>query len=130
MKLKLVFALVCSLAIQTSIFSQQINTKKIQEQAEGYYAIEEYILALPFFEQLDSIAPNVAEYKYKLGVCYYHSHHQRKCLPYFVEAKSLYHHHDDLDFYIGRGHHLNHDFNIAIEHYDSFKAGLTDTNLL
>jgi len=132
MKPKLLLTFILYLVIQCSAISQSNKQLiNLQQQADDYYSLEEYMLALPIYEQLDSLFPNSSYFKYRLGMCYYNSHHKVKCLPYFLKAKEIGFIEPDINFYIGRGYHLNHEFDKALSFYKTFKAlPHTDTLLV
>jgi outer membrane protein OmpA-like peptidoglycan-associated protein len=105
--------------------AQNVKLKKLENEADGYFELEEYILALPLYEKLDSFNPGQGKYIYRIGVCYYNSDHKIKCLPYFLRCYELKYPEPNLDFLIARGFHLNHDFDEAIKYYINYKTSLT-----
>jgi outer membrane protein OmpA-like peptidoglycan-associated protein len=97
------------------------NLKKLEAEADDYFESEDYLLALPIYEKLDSLVPNQGKFIYRTGVCYFNSDHKKECLPYFLRCQELKYPQADLDFYIASGYHLNHDFDLAIKFYTSLK---------
>lgn len=91
-----------------------------------------YNEAIPFFEEAYAFNGNNAMLNFKLGVCYLHSQNKRRCLPYFEKAYLLDPQVDlDLNYYLGRGHHLNMNWDKAVDHYQQHadflrKEGLHD----
>src|SRR5690554_2624369 len=77
-------------------------------------------LALPFYESAYAFNPNNAELNYKLGVCYLHSPVKSKCLKYFEKSYSLNPAYDsyNIEYLIGRGNHLNENWDLAIAAYE------------
>jgi outer membrane protein OmpA-like peptidoglycan-associated protein len=114
--------------ISVYVDAQNVKPKKLEIEADGYYDLKDYLLAQHIYEKLDSLTPGQGKYLYRIGICYYNSHHKVKCLPYFLRCNELKYPEADLDFYIARGFHLNHDFDEAIKHYSTYKNSATITD--
>ncbi|HXA02697.1 MAG TPA: OmpA family protein [Cytophagaceae bacterium] len=126
--MKYLAAFVFLIFISAHADAQFVKQKKLEIEADGYYELKDYLLAQHIYEKLDSLNPGQGKYLYRIGVCYYNSHHKVKCLPYFLRCNELKYPEADLDFYIARGFHLNHDFDEAIKHYSTYKNSATITD--
>ena len=133
-----------SFAISASAQVSQRDLKSLSNSARkaldnGYY---EY--ALEMYELLDSLQPRNAETNFQTGLVYMRLiEHREKSLKYFQnamrygygnEAKPVlvldpvhdFYESDDLNFNLGRAHHLNYHFEKAIGFYNEFLQGVAD----
>lgn len=90
----------------------------MQQPGKFKFALERYLKAQEF-------NPNNALLNYKLGICYLYSNFKIKCKPHFEKAFQL----DpmvapDIHYYLGRGYHLNMDWDKAIKEYEEYKTTL------
>lgn len=87
---------------------------RVFEEGEAYYS-----LAIPFYEKANNFNPNNAALNFKLGLCYLESPYKSKCLEYFEKSYELDPNLDPLNvnFLLGRGYHLNEEWDKAIEYY-------------
>lgn len=100
------------------------GVKAMEIEANGLYEEENYKEALPYFLLLDSIKPKNAKFKARTGVCYLNLSTKFKAVKFLQEAKELGYNKDGLDYYLGWGYHLNHDFDNAIKYYTLFKESI------
>lgn len=82
-------------------------------------------LAIPHYEAAQEINPNNDSLNYKLGLCYMHSIYKRKALPCFEKAYEL----NpliarDIHYWLGRGYHLDENWDKAIYEYELFSRNL------
>ncbi len=114
------------------------NTNKISESANQKFEEKNYSEALDLYIALSKQELANPDYNYRIGICYMHSLHQEKALPYFKKAEQLGFKRNttphittnvhnkyislDLDFNLARAHHLHHDFETAITYYEKFKT--------
>ncbi|MBN2682126.1 MAG: OmpA family protein [Bacteroidales bacterium] len=102
------------------------------KQGDEYYEMQSrgaYILALDFYLEANRFNPNSAKLNYKIGRCYEGSMQKSKCLEYFKKAQSLGTGEIDIKYYIARGHHLNLEFDEAMENYKAYKNVLSPKEL-
>ncbi|HBX51932.1 MAG: hypothetical protein A2275_18535 [Bacteroidetes bacterium RIFOXYA12_FULL_35_11] len=95
--------------------------ESLWEQGQAYFtqALEKYVEAARYNN-------DYPELNYKIGVCYMESATKAKALDYFLKAFNVNKQvASDIYYQMGRGYHLNADFDKAIEFYNNFKASLT-----
>ncbi len=78
--------------------------------------------ALNYYLPAHDFNPNNAELNFKIGVCYFYSEKKHLCLPYLEKAYEL----DpkvnkDICYFLGRGCHINYEFDKAIQFFELFK---------
>jgi outer membrane protein OmpA-like peptidoglycan-associated protein len=120
-KVSLIFSFLLFIAINTNAQKQSHNIKNLEEDADIYFEDEEYKKAAAVYYKLDSLSPNNGFYQYRLGICNFHSHHRANALKYFKRAVDLKYAAKDLDFFLARTYHLNHQFDDAAKYYKSYK---------
>ncbi len=82
------------------------------------FALEPYLRAQAF-------NPNNSELNFRIGVCYINGNFKYKAKEFFERAYSLNPQVDaEIHYYLGRGHHLNMEWDKAIEEYQLFRNGL------
>ncbi|MEO5569688.1 MAG: OmpA family protein [Bacteroidia bacterium] len=80
-----------------------------------------YQLALPFYEKANQFNPHNADLNNKLGVCYLNSNNKFKAYEFFLKAYKLSPNVDAMIHYnLGRGLHLNSEWDKAIEEYNAY----------
>lgn len=93
---------------------------RIWTKANRFFELGDYYNAMQLYMDLYSSDSTDAELNYKLGVCHFEIKRFRdEAMPYFDHtspAKYI-----EVDYYIGRLAHLNHDYQKAIEHYRLYK---------
>ncbi len=101
--------------------------------ADDYYKLGRkgtYALALEPYLKAQRFNPNNAALNNKIGVCYLNSVQKVKCIEYFQTAYKLNPHvADDILYNLGRGFHLNLEFDKAIAEYTKFKNRLSPKEL-
>lgn len=120
------------------------DIKKISHQAYLAFDGESYVYALEMYLFLDSVKRFDAEYNYMIGATYMRMvEHREKSLPYFqkamkygytakvkpllaVNAAHGFYESDDFFFNLARAHHLNYNFDDAIDFYNEFLQEVTD----
>jgi hypothetical protein len=101
--------------ISPNVKSLSKEDKKKLENAEFFYSEENYLRALPLYQQLMETYPNEIYFKYKSGICYlYKSEEKLKSIDYLTQVRDAAPNAPDIDFYIGRAYHLNYKFDDAI----------------
>ena len=84
-----------------------------------------YSEALNHYLKANEFNPNNAELNFKIGVCYYNSAQKYECLQYFKKAYELDSNVDKkITYYLGRGLHLNYQFDQAIGFYSQYAASI------
>ncbi len=121
----------------TTVGYSQTKIDELKEKAYDYFSYADYDDALPLLLKVDSLKPGDPKVNYEIGICYIHSMHQERALPYFKHAKEygykdegepdLYlsivqkYVSEDLDFNLARAYHLHHEFDKAIELYREYE---------
>ncbi len=89
---------------------------------EGQFYMKE---AIPFYEAAQMFNPNNAELNYKLGVCYFFSHYNKKSILRIKRALELDHYVAmDANYFLGKSYQRNLELDEAIKAYKSFKSSL------
>lgn len=99
---------------------EKLSPKKLESLADEHFRIGEYHNALKYYHKLDSLQPNVGKTNYFIGYCIFNTEQKSKSLKYFQKAKNQNYPGKDLDLYLARALHLNHQFNKAIAAYQSY----------
>ena len=95
--------------------------KEIFEKAETLAQDDDFLDALPFYQNLIEKYPEDGYIMYRLGICYLsRSESPEKSLEYLEKANNLQLAIPDLPFYYGRALHLNYMFNEAITQFQKF----------
>jgi hypothetical protein len=119
----LLIILVVSSGYSQEKFSAK-EEKKMLEKAEFYYHDEDgrhYIKALKLFEKLSINKPTDPYYKLMMGICYSHFKTQKeKALTTLLEVKKVNPEFNEVNFYLGRAYAVNHQFDNAIEIYQTY----------
>jgi len=110
---------------QIPSFSQdQKQIDKLYNQSNKYVALEDWYAALTALKKLDSLQPNNPETNFKLGLAYFNTYNRPVSLQKFKVAERGNYASEELDFYLGRAHHYNHQFDQAINYYEKYDATL------
>ena len=105
--------------------SMKEGDRIMNQGIESYYSE-----AIPFYELAHDFNPNNAYLNFRLGVCYLNSLNKSRCLRYFEKAYELDAKVDPyIDFFLARGHHLNMNWDAAIDHYKSHRDFLRSNGL-
>jgi outer membrane protein OmpA-like peptidoglycan-associated protein/tetratricopeptide (TPR) repeat protein len=143
MKMKL-FVSLCSLFFATFLMSQrdvEFDKQNFKDQKsefkEAYKSYKEgsdllepvpfprYLMALPYLEKAYEFNPNSSDLNYKLGLCYLNSNYKFKSLEFFEKSFALNpNKHPDIQYYMGRGQHLNKNWDDAIKRYKAHRNRL------
>lgn len=135
-KCKVIFFLIAMVG-SLSVSAQKMSKKEIktlEKKADKAYGFEYYDLAVEKYEKLDSLKPDNAEIKYRLGVSYIRSNFHEGALPHLQAAEKLgYKSKDkpemylneehyfwespDIDFNLARAYHLHSEFEKATSYY-------------
>jgi outer membrane protein OmpA-like peptidoglycan-associated protein/tetratricopeptide (TPR) repeat protein len=128
MKVTSISSLIAILILSLILFSQQstfaqskVYAAKFQE-GEDYYNVQNYTKALRYFLQADSAEGSNAEAKYKIGLCYLKTQYKLKSLSYFESvAKLAPSKFGDIQYLVGFGLQLNHEFEKALKEYNGYR---------
>ncbi|MES2836616.1 MAG: hypothetical protein V4667_03755 [Bacteroidota bacterium] len=134
-----IFAIAFSLLfISLFGFSQTNDASKKIADADYYFNLDNFHLALPIYLQFADSLKNDASFNYKLGVCYFNSISEKdKALPFFEKSLSLMAEDNigkpdqpNIDFYLylGQANHLANNFETAISYLEKYKKVLPATN--
>ncbi len=119
--MKSFFTLLALLFFYTAQAQQEkLSPKKLESLADEHFRIGEYHNALKYYQKLDSLQPNVGKTNYFIGYCIFNTEQKSKSLTYFQKAKNQAYPGKDLDLYLARSLHLNHQFDKAIAAYQSY----------
>jgi outer membrane protein OmpA-like peptidoglycan-associated protein len=125
-KLLFVFIYCCSVAL---VMGQKKEIKEALSKAETHFVSDQYGLALPYYLEADKLSdPKRPDISYKIGLCYLDINQPGKSTPYLLLAKAGGIKDEKMDFYIGQGYHSNHNFDKAIENFETYKATLKKHN--
>jgi len=108
------------------------DRKKEFKEADGHYLDGDnyfdqglYYLALQSYLKANEFNPNNSRLNFQIGLSYMASVQSYRSLEYFLKAKELNTAvAPDIEYYIGRGYHLNGQYAKAIPHYNNFKKAL------
>lgn len=109
--------------------SSELALAKKQIQTGDILALNEkkYEEALLYYKKAYDFNPNNSDLNFKIGLCYYNTIQKYDCLQYFEKAYQLNPKVDKkIDFYLGRGYHLNYQFDKAIKHYNAYIGTIKD----
>ncbi|OFY24362.1 MAG: hypothetical protein A2W98_00050 [Bacteroidetes bacterium GWF2_33_38] len=112
-------------------FKEAYKNLKEGDKQYAYGASGTYVLALEYFLLAQKFNPNNADLNYKIGSCYLYSNMEtRKCLQYFKKALELKNTvAPDIFYMLGRGYHLNYEFDEAIKYYEKHRNMLSPKDL-
>ncbi len=102
------------------------------KEAEDLYLLGRggYRRALEHYLEIHKLNSSNAALNYKIGNCYLYSIQKVKCIDYYKKAYELNPHvAGDILYVIGRGYHLNLEFDEAIKYYKRFKNSLSPKQL-
>ncbi len=94
------------------------NPKKILSKAREAVRVEEYRQALPHLRMLDSLDPTSHEVHYLYGIVYLKIDKREKALENLRKAGVGTEKFENINFYMARAYHLNHEFDSAIVFYE------------
>ena len=95
------------------------------EKSEKEAGVQLYGFALPLYLKANDFNPNNALLNYKIGVCYLNSAWKLKCIPFLEKALKFNPNvGENILYNLGRGYHLNSEWNKAIDYYKQYKATL------
>lgn len=101
--------------------------KNLQFRAQDFFNAELYLRALADYRILDSLQPNEANIKYKIGLCILQSSTKSKALPWLLEAQKLGLQASGMWFNVGKAYHYNSEFALAIASLEKAKILLPDS---
>jgi len=104
------------------------TSKKDSLFASGMYHFDKknYRMALNNLLKIKKTNLSNAELFYNIGICYIYSYPQYKALSYFQKAYKLKKDmNENMFYYLGLSHHINGNFNEAINYYFSFLSTAT-----
>lgn len=122
--LVLLFFMFCFSITFSQTLEKQISY--IEYEANVVYKAKSYRDALPYYEYLDSVAPNNSQYNYRVGVCKYELGGLQGALESFEKAKLYGEDEPKLHFYLGSLYHKTNRFDEAEREYVIYRDGLDD----
>ncbi|MBL4655918.1 MAG: PD40 domain-containing protein, partial [Bacteroidia bacterium] len=94
---------------------------KLVDDADNYFATEDYREALPLFLKLSKIDPHNTDFLFGIGACYLESAEEKiKAIEYFEECTKDPEVDDEIYYYLGRSYHTNYKFDEAISAFSRF----------
>lgn len=107
------------------------DARRAMEDGDGFYekSVKEgynlYSYALDLYLKANTFNPNNALLNYKIGVCYLNSAWKQKSLPHMEKAYKLNPNvGDKIHYYLGRGYHLNMEWDKAIAEYQTYRGNI------
>lgn len=102
----------------------QDHIKEADKHFEAY-PFPSYNNALEGYLQAQEFNDKDSRINYNIGICYINTTQKFKALKYFQNAFRLNGaNFPEIHYYLGRGHHLEMEWDQAIEHYEAYKRGL------
>ena len=90
-----------------------------------------YKQALPLYEVAQQFNPNNDYVNFQIGLCYLYTNFKFKSLQFFQKSFELNPNlRPDIHYYIGKGYHLESNWDKAIQHYELHKKRLDQKNQL
>jgi outer membrane protein OmpA-like peptidoglycan-associated protein/tetratricopeptide (TPR) repeat protein len=90
-----------------------------------------YKQALPFYLKAQEFNPNNDYLNFQLGLCHLNTNFKFKSLNYFLKSFELNPNlRPDIHYYIGKGYHLQANWDKAIQHYELHKKRLDQKSQL
>ena len=106
-------------------FKEAMDNLEEGDKFMASYPAPNYKQALPFYEAAQSFNPNNDYLNFQIGLCHLFTNFKFKSLQYFQKSFELNTNlRPDIHFFIGKGHHLQGDFDKAIQHYELHKKRL------
>lgn len=103
---------------QKSEFKEALKALKQADELMSPAPVPKYKEAIDFYKQAFDFNQNSAYVNYQLGICYLNTVNKFSCLKYFESAFALNpKKFPDIQYYLGRGNHLNANWDKAIDHY-------------
>ncbi|MCE3278914.1 MAG: ompA [Bacteroidetes bacterium] len=91
------------------------------QNAEFFFSEENYLRALPLYQELMNAHPTELYYKYKTGISLlYKSDEKMRSIELLTQVAESAPDAPDIDFYIGRAYHLNYKFDEAIAAFKKY----------
>ncbi|NQY66207.1 MAG: PD40 domain-containing protein, partial [Flavobacteriales bacterium] len=122
-----VLLVMLSIAVSVNASSQEVGReiKSQIKEANVLFEETEYAMAYSIYRRLDSLEPNNAVYKYRIGVYFALSHGEKTdAIPYLEFALKNMPSNEfpySGDYYLGMSYHFNLQFEKAIEHLKKYK---------
>jgi len=94
------------------------------KEGNGNFELEQYNVALPFFEKAYLLNPDNAELNFKIGICYIEGANldKEKAIKYFKKAYELNPNiHPRILYYLAEAHHFHYEFEKALEFYEKYQ---------
>ncbi|MGB0523552.1 MAG: OmpA family protein [Flammeovirgaceae bacterium] len=121
-KLALFILIICAATGLQAQKKKTPNPKKILSKAREAVRVQEYYHAMPLLEQLDSMMPKNQEMNYLYGVALMNLNDPEAAQKRFLVASSGSEEFDNINYYLGKTYHLNHDFDSAAHYYEKHMA--------
>jgi outer membrane protein OmpA-like peptidoglycan-associated protein/tetratricopeptide (TPR) repeat protein len=112
------FLIVLLLAPLLLFGQKKENPKKVLSKAREAVRVEEYRHALPHLRKLDSLDPTNHEVHYLYGIVYLKIDKREKALENLRKAGVGVEKFDNINYYMARAYHLNHEFDSAVMFYE------------
>ncbi|MCX7729009.1 MAG: hypothetical protein N2203_06020 [Bacteroidia bacterium] len=120
---KCLFVFFFSIFLGKLTYAQNIDQKKVTEEAKNKMLNENFEEALDDWLQLYQINPKNTEYQYNIAVCYLNSNINKvKAIPYLENIVKTDNHNPNTEFLLGRAYQYANRFSDAIEYFQKFKS--------
>lgn len=147
--MKKILLIILSIILVSDAFAQNVefDKKNFKEDKDGFKEamknMEEgdklmaniptpkFKQALPFYESAQKFNPNNDYLNFQIGLCHLYTNFKFKALQYFEKSYQLNPNlRTDIHYYIGKGHHLQANWDKAIQHYELHKKRLDQKSQL
>jgi outer membrane protein OmpA-like peptidoglycan-associated protein/tetratricopeptide (TPR) repeat protein len=112
-------------------FKEAVDYLELADELIGPNVFPRFSKALPLYKKAYDFNPKSAYLNFQIGLCYLNSVDKFKALEYFKASFDLNpNKNPDIHYFIGRGYHLQSDWDNAIKHYEAHKNRLDTQNEL
>ncbi len=109
--------------LQGISFAQVKNEKELKKIAGQHFDEQRYRDALEMYSSLVANYPKDANYNYRYGACLiYADEDKSKGMSYLKYASTRPDVEPEAFYFLGKGHHLNYNFKLAIKFYERYKS--------
>lgn len=106
-------------------FKEAVNELKAADKLMEPNPVPKYGAALEHYLKAQKFNPQSSYVNYQIGICYLNTAEKFKSLAYFqnsfeLNPKAF----DDIHYYLGRGHHLDMNWDEAMKNYRAYKRSV------
>ncbi|MBC7451306.1 MAG: hypothetical protein H7259_07430, partial [Cytophagales bacterium] len=104
------------------------NYDKNYKQGKSFLVLDEFGNALRYLLEAYKVNNTDPQLAYLIGTTYNSNNQEVLSLPYLQKAKEGGIKDKKYEFYFARSYHLQHKFDVALTHYESYKATLKSSD--